>query len=51
MVQMLWVGTGSKALASAKARVWATGLGWMVAQRNESVSEGAGGRMSLWDTP
>lgn len=50
MVQPLWVGTGSKAWATAKAPVWATGLVWMAAQTSESESEAAGVR-SLWGTP
>lgn len=50
MVQPLWVGTGSKAWASVKAPVWATGLGWMAAQMSESESEADGVR-SLWETP
>lgn len=49
-VQPLWVETGCKAWESAKALVWATGLGRMAAQTSESESEAAGVR-SLWETP
>lgn len=49
-VQLLWVVIGGKAWASAKATVWATGLGWLAAQTSESEFEGAGVR-SLWETP
>lgn len=48
-VQMLGVGTGGKAWASAKAPVWGTDLEQLVAQMSASESEGAGVR-SLWRT-
>lgn len=48
---MQWAGAGSKAWVSAKAPVWVTGLGWMVAQLNESESEAEYVRSSLWETP
>lgn len=47
-VQMLGVGIGGKAWASAKAPVWGTDLEQQVAQMSENEFEGAGARSLCW---
>ena len=48
-VQLSRVVIGGKAWASAKAPVWATGLGWLGARMSGNEFEGAAVR-SLWET-